>query len=158
MATSGEHKTSCLRATVSALKTARREGVINGEKLSRALQLGEDFQKDHFSPDGELQLSLDGLYDALFHSDSRIRLEALDIFCASNRLSELPTATELNVLMKVLPFHFKMQTSAVRDSFTHLLQRLLLRMRYACRKCVTESRRAEDAPAKIQHCLDFLGW
>lgn len=62
------------------------------------------------------------------HCDLRIRMEALEVICASKLSTDIPGPNTLDAVRAVIPHLIKLQTSNHRDQFIQLIQKLLLRM------------------------------
>ena len=72
------------------------------------------------------------------HCDLQIRMEALEVICASKFSTDIPGPNQLEVLRVIIPYLIKLQTSNHRDQFVQLLQKLLFRMKNGCYKIMRE--------------------
>ena len=124
-----------LRAFVTVLAVARRSGRINTAQFERLLQGNHSL----ISKEAGITVKKSLIVNCLIHSDSSVRMEALEFLCSNRFTSELPCLTEFGLFVSCYPFLIRVADPAIRTRvLKSALHRFLVRIRDSAAKIIRE--------------------
>lgn len=154
-----------LRALMSVFAVARRAGLISSAKFDSLLH----------GSDQSIHLNESLLMNCLLHSDSSIRMEALEFLCSNRFLSEVPSILEFKLFVASYPFLLRVADPSTRTRvLKSALHRFLVRIRDSSAKTIREEANSQIAKTgsysvnslinsdslkrSLHHSFKFVAW